>query len=121
MNATRDWSALLPLDPMQIALDPRDRIPHKPSPRPTEAPKMIDDLQIRIIDLREPGGIEALLESMRKRAGFTQRDLADAMGVSVKTVTRVELRHYRRGPTLATMIVWAEACGRSLVLEDVER
>ncbi len=119
MNApTRNWAALLPDDPKALESDPRDAksmkriVPAKPPVA------IVDTHGVKRISIAESHSIDLLLCSMRLRAGLDQKELAQRMGVNVKTVRRVESGHYTNGATLATMRAWAAACGRNLMLED---
>ena len=72
-----------------------------------------------VADVEEYEDVTSLLIDMRLRAGLTQEQLADRMEVCPKTVRRVE--RMERPPNLRDARLWAYGCGRSLVLEDVER
>ena len=61
-------------------------------------------------DFRE--ALRCRLSDTRRLAALTQQELADGMGVHVKTVSSIE-----QGialPAVRTVILWAQACGASL-------
>ena len=58
-----------------------------------------------------------MLRMARRRAGFTQRELARRAGVPQPTISRIE--QGRVSPSLATLAPLIEACG--MQLEVVER
>lgn len=55
-----------------------------------------------------------LLRVARERAGLTQRELAQRLGVSQPAITQAE--RWTSNPTVGFLRLWAEACGCSLGL-----
>lgn len=62
--------------------------------------------------------VDVVLEA-RRRAGVTQAELAERLGIARSTVARWEMR--RTLPTYETLCAVAEACGLELRCELVER
>lgn len=54
----------------------------------------------------------------RQRAGLTQTELAERMGVSQPVVARIEgsIGSRKHAPSLATLRKYADACGQRLVI-----
>ena len=54
----------------------------------------------------------------RQRAGLTQTELAERMGVSQPVVARIEssIGSRKHAPSLATLRKYADACGQKLVI-----
>ena len=53
----------------------------------------------------------------RKRAGMTQRDVADAMGTKRPSVARMESANPKHSPSLKTLQKYAEAVGCKLEIK----
>ena len=58
------------------------------------------------------------LITARTRAGLTQTELAERMGVSQPVVARIEgsIGSHKHAPSLATLRKYADACGQRLVI-----
>lgn len=55
------------------------------------------------------------LRESRVAAGLTQKDLADALGISIPYVSQIELG--RRDPIVSIVERWAAACGGRVVIK----
>ncbi len=60
----------------------------------------------------------ALCQEARRRAGLSQRTLADRAGVAASTVARIE--RGRMEPTLEMLQLLIEACGQELRIQMTE-
>jgi len=67
----------------------------------------------------EVGVAGYLLRLAREEAGLTQAELARRLGISQQAVAQVE--RWSSNPTCALMRAWAGACGRTLLIELVNR
>ena len=67
----------------------------------------------------EAGVAGYLLRLAREDAGLTQAQLARRLGISQQAVARVE--RWSSNPTCALLRAWAGACGRTLLIELVNR
>ncbi|MEX0991163.1 MAG: helix-turn-helix transcriptional regulator [Actinomycetota bacterium] len=63
--------------------------------------------------------VDRILNMARRRAGLTQRELAELAGVPQPTVSRIE--RGKTVPTFDTLDRLLEACGMELVVEDQAR
>jgi transcriptional regulator with XRE-family HTH domain len=68
-----------------------------------------------IVDLvRQAGDV---LTGMRERAGLTQTELADKLGITPGRVWQLESGTLRHAPSLKSIARWAQACGESVQLQ----
>src|SRR5712691_5277683 len=58
-----------------------------------------------------------ILNTARRRAGFSQRELARRSGVPQPTISRIEAA--RMSPTLDLLARLIQACGLTLTLEEI--
>lgn len=57
-----------------------------------------------------------MLERMRERAGLSQTQLAEKLGLTPGRVWQLESGTMRNAPSLKTMVRWARACGETVAI-----
>jgi transcriptional regulator with XRE-family HTH domain len=57
------------------------------------------------------------LKAMRERAGFTQSELGEAIGLTQGRISQLESGLMDHAPNLETIALYAHACGESMSLE----
>jgi transcriptional regulator with XRE-family HTH domain len=59
-----------------------------------------------------------LVRSMRERAGLTQKQLADGLGIAQSRIAYLESGKSTQGPTLGTLLRIAFICNQQIVIGD---
>lgn len=93
-----------------------ERLPHRPSRlRRTRPRSFLEWRTLRRWQKLPPWEADLpgyLLREARLSAGFTQRALADRLGITQQAVSRAE--RWESNPTIALMRRWLEICGLHL-------